>query len=226
MFNINFLKMKNLNFKTVAMAAIAVFSLSSCQNDDTTDLVQEQPKEVQLPANINIVSAEEVPQDVMLFSRSASLQNININELKNVTFKGRLSDVQMNNKQKDDVEPIYVDVNAHDDYTFDFYMKPFKVGKMPGYLRVDIQNIPLNKDGSFSADINNDRELLKDKLHIKFRKSGDPREGGWDYDVTLIEGKFTKVSGGYKIHLTLESRGTIIGIEIFKAHVVYDGDKL
>lgn len=204
------------NFKMIALLAIAGWGITACQSNEEPLQLKQQAQEPELPATINIVSAQDVPTEGITTRASNSITAQQVAG----TYNGLLYDVNMNNKLKNDVPDVKIEIKQQSNNKIKFYLSPFKVGKMPGTLSVDIDNLSLNPDGTFHADEQNNQSLLRKKLHLV----------GWfghyKYDVTLIEGSFTPVLGGYKLKMTLESKGSIIGIEIFKAHVKYDGNQL
>lgn len=203
--------------KVFALMAIVSLAILSCQEGNDNEVVTPKSQEPQLPATIKIVSAQEMPAEIV---QTRAVNNIQVADVDG-TYNGLLYDVEMNNNPKDDVSDVKIDITAQGANKFKFYLRPFRVGSMPGTLSVDIDNLTLNADGTFHADEQNDYNLLYKKLHIKINSLLS-----FPYNVTLIDGSFVPVTGGYRLRLTLESRGTIIGIEIFKAHVKYDGQKL
>lgn len=67
-------------------------------------------------------------------------------------YSGRLSKVYMNG-DKSPVENIETTVSENSDGTFNLHIDAFKVGKMPGTIKVDAQNVKIPTDGtSFSQN--------------------------------------------------------------------------
>lgn len=206
-------------FKVFALMAIVSLAILSCQEGNDNEVVTPKSQEPQLPATIKIVSAQEMPAEIV---QTRAVNNIQVADVAgSIPYNGLLYDVEMNNNPKDDVQDVKIDITAQGANKFKFYLRPFRVGSMPGTLSVKIDNLTLNADGTFHADEQNDYNLLYEKLTI-----ATDWLGTWHYNVTLIDGSFVPVTGGYRLRLTLESRGTIIGIEIFKAHVKYDGQNI
>lgn len=206
-------------FKVFALMAIVSLAILSCQEGNDNEVVTPKSPEPQLPATIKIVSAQEMPAEIV---QTRAVNNIQVADVAgSIPYNGLLYDVEMNNNPKDDVQDVKIDITAQGANKFKFYLRPFRVGSMPGTLSVKIDNLTLNADGTFHADEQNDYNLLYEKLTI-----ATDWLGTWHYNVTLIDGSFVPVTGGYRLRLTLESRGTIIGIEIFKAHVKYDGQNI
>ncbi len=206
--------------KTVKLAVIAVLaivglvSVSCSQDNDEIKAPQEETEQFQMPEVINIVS-EEQPDGVVT---RATYSNITAEMVKG-TYEGHLSNIWMGGKKKDNEKNknkvVYTDITKKGEQQIGFSIRPFSVGRMPGTLSVNIENLDLGTDGNFYAT------NLPEKVQLKLFNVWKLKK----YDVTLLDGSFTPEGNGYRLKFTMKSEGTIWNISIFKASVDFDGKK-
>ncbi len=197
----------NKKIKMIVLATIAAVAMISCQSNEEV-LAPQDEQAFEFPTRIEIVA------DGGVVTKAGATPVGSVNEVAG-RYTGKLSEVYMNENKKDDpVQDIFIDIIPMGNNTFQFVLNPFQVGKMPGYLTVNIKGLILDSNGKFYADGDEDFDILDNTLSIKFLKPKDPKKTtGW-FNVTFIEGDFTKDSTGTHISFKLESNGMIMNAKV------------
>lgn len=115
--------------------------------------------------------------------------------LKEGVYKGALTYVYMNG-EKDPYNPIEAELTVNANGTINLYVDAFQIGKMPGTITIDAQNITVT-DGAFNQDV--DKAILfkmplvstkKFKANVNGSQTGDELK----FTVTSIGATYLGVS--------------------------------
>lgn len=118
------------------------------------------------------------------------------------TYIGTFSPIRVGTQNPPPLEKQTVKITKAGSDKINIAIPPFRIKKLdiPGLFSLNLQNIKLNADGTFYAEnIPN--------LHIDMA-------WGFDYPVSLIDGSFTPIGGGYQLRMKLKSRMNINGVDI------------
>ena len=184
--------MSNL-FKSIAFVAILGMALVGCQKEEAN--IADHPANEGNSQNAN---------ETTVVSEHPSVNSNFIVDSVVGNYKGEINQVKMNGENKDSVSDRTVNITKNGNNKFNLSVDAFKVGRMPAKLTINVKDITLNSDGTFSGSFSNGVNLLLT-----------------DYPAN-IRGKFFKKDNATKVEFTLESSGTYLLFVNFDASVHFD----